>query len=818
MASLNDVLQGLINLDSKSITNIKNILESLGNGFIDIGTLSLSNNTLSLQNATILAKGLCKDVSLSTSFSGNKICFLEFKSDKSVAFKVLNTVDANFSYDLSQLKSSSIYFEVARQYNGKYEDIRLSNILTKDNSIIKTLNKLLKDIKDLDSSKIDASYVEQALANLSTYATKTELNNAINGLDATYVTHTEMTNAKYATKTELNNAINGCQKTSDNSLSTTNKTIVGAINELFQSANNGKELIASAIGTPLSSSDTFQAMSDDIESLLSQFKANMRNAGIEVSDSDKFQSLINKTLEILEILEGNRYLESYITYLIRQRLESAGVSYIQSLDTIDLVNAIVNSNISPNRIKDIASSDTMVMVVLDDANNSLYVWGYNAAGQLGLPTTSQSYTTPTLTATNVLSVAAGFNHSFYIDTIGSLYGVGLDNYGKLGGIGGRYSWTYITDNVKKVLCTENTSFILKKDGTLLGCGRNNCAMFGYPSSDIFEINKLVNIASNVIDMAITCNSSYIIKDDGSLWVSGKNSSGQLGVGDKVDREAFTKVNMPNGLKVLKVTASTNHAVVIAEDGYLYCCGDNSDGQLGLSVSECSTFTRYTGYDDIAYPVKDVVAYYNDSTSADSPSQTYVLDSRGHVFVAGYYRSNMGRSILDFSKASYKSNTSVITFTFDNISIPSGYDKYSFINSSPKRVYISAYKANSTTQIFLDKELPGYSPEIDGPAITEIDFAGNSKLKIVLKFYKSDYWDNVSSVSSWIEDLCLCCTNCSSFNYIGLDWGKYVCKVSLVGSSTHLYTSDGKVYSSGRNGYYELMTTDVCCFIERNDIP
>ena len=71
-------------------------------------------------------------------------------------------------------------------------------------------------------------------------------------------------------------------------------SLVGAINELFQSANNGKELIASAIGEPLSSNDTFSAMSSDINSLLNTFKTNMMNNGVTVESGDKFKSLIDK--------------------------------------------------------------------------------------------------------------------------------------------------------------------------------------------------------------------------------------------------------------------------------------------------------------------------------------------------------------------------------------------------------------------------------------------------------------------------------------------------------------------------------------------
>ena len=88
--------------------------------------------------------------------------------------------------------------------------------------------------------------------------------------------------------------ISGKQDKTDNELVTTDKTIVGAINELFQSANNGKQLIADAIGEPLSSEDTFSAMSTDINGLLSTFKTNMMNNGITVESSDKFKSLIDK--------------------------------------------------------------------------------------------------------------------------------------------------------------------------------------------------------------------------------------------------------------------------------------------------------------------------------------------------------------------------------------------------------------------------------------------------------------------------------------------------------------------------------------------
>ena len=89
-----------------------------------------------------------------------------------------------------------------------------------------------------------------------------------------------------------------------NELQTNSKNVIDAINELFQNANNGKELIADAIGEPVSSDDTFSAMSNDIHGLLSTFKTNMMKNGVTVNSGDKFKALIDKIATMVEDGEG----------------------------------------------------------------------------------------------------------------------------------------------------------------------------------------------------------------------------------------------------------------------------------------------------------------------------------------------------------------------------------------------------------------------------------------------------------------------------------------------------------------------------------
>ena len=88
---------------------------------------------------------------------------------------------------------------------------------------------------------------------------------------------------------------------------------VEAINELLANGGNkeeledlvseiadGKELIANAVGEPLTAEDSFDEMSNDINSLLSTFKTNMMNNGVTVESGDKFKQLIDKIATMVE--------------------------------------------------------------------------------------------------------------------------------------------------------------------------------------------------------------------------------------------------------------------------------------------------------------------------------------------------------------------------------------------------------------------------------------------------------------------------------------------------------------------------------------
>lgn len=258
MANLNDILNGLVNINSKMANNINNLLDSIGEGFLDIGELTVSNGTINIKDATILVNGSNITVDfLTAGFSGNKICFLEYRQDKSIRFKVMKVVDADFNYDLSQLSTTSKHFEVARQYNGVFEDRRISSMASKDNTIVGALSGALKaidyddeidleinmdilsrissvesdiqgleyDIQGLESKKADKTYVDDAVANADI-----DIEGIVKAVD---VGEVEGVENPYISKEELDEALEGFGGASENTVSIVKDNYITDANDVM---------------------------------------------------------------------------------------------------------------------------------------------------------------------------------------------------------------------------------------------------------------------------------------------------------------------------------------------------------------------------------------------------------------------------------------------------------------------------------------------------------------------------------------------------------------------------------------------------------
>ena len=71
------------------------------------------------------------------------------------------------------------------------------------------------------------------------------------------------------------------------------------------------------------------------------------------------------------------------------------------------------------------------------------------------------------------------------------------------------------------------------------------------------------------------DTSFVVKKDGSLWGTGSNNFGQLGLGDKNEVGSFTKIMED----VVSVSAAKYHTIALKRDGTLWGFGDGGDRRL-----------------------------------------------------------------------------------------------------------------------------------------------------------------------------------------------------------------------------------------------
>jgi alpha-tubulin suppressor-like RCC1 family protein len=270
------------------------------------------------------------------------------------------------------------------------------------------------------------------------------------------------------------------------------------------------------------------------------------------------------------------------------------------------------------------------------------VWscGYNDKGQLGLGDTTnrKTFTRVTTNISDVKQIVCGRYHTFILKNDGSIWSCGYNDYGQLGlgttDANAHSTFTKITTNisndVKQIACGYNYTFILKNNGSIWACGYNNYGQLGLGTSGSSAYkNIFTQVTTNVNNVKeIICGDYYtfILKNDGTVWSCGRNSYGQLGLGDDINHSTFTQATT-NISNVKQVICGQNHTFILKNDGSVWACGGNSQGQLGLGASDAdvhSTFTKVTT--NISNDVKQVVC---------GDSCTFMLKNNDTIWACGY---------------------------------------------------------------------------------------------------------------------------------------------------------------------------------------
>lgn len=234
------------------------------------------------------------------------------------------------------------------------------------------------------------------------------------------------------------------------------------------------------------------------------------------------------------------------------------------------------------------SSSSFTMTIKSDG--TLWTWGKNAAGQLGLGDQIQrSSPTQVGLLTDWSSANCGYEFTMVIKADGTLWGWGKNSNYKLGlGVTTNYSspvqigvattWNQVDAG------SYNHTVGTQLDGTLWSWGGNEYGCLGLGGGGERTSPTQIGALTNWSEVVSGLHNALAIKTDNTLWTWGKNDYGQLGLGDQTPRNSPVQVGGLSNWS--QVSGGAFHTVAVKTDGTLWSWGRNDiGGQLGLGDTD-----------------------------------------------------------------------------------------------------------------------------------------------------------------------------------------------------------------------------------------
>ena len=234
-------------------------------------------------------------------------------------------------------------------------------------------------------------------------------------------------------------------------------------------------------------------------------------------------------------------------------------------------------------VQSIAAKGFFSLVLKTDA--SLWLCGRSLSGESDDSAVTDRGT-PKLLMNGVQSMAAGIAHFMILKTDGSLWTCGSNSFGQLGDTtgaaqeyGSRQIPLQVMTGVQSIAAGDYHSLMVKTDGTLWGCGNNSYGQLGLGDLVFSTIQiEPIQLMSDVQSVSAGAYHTMILKKDGTLWACGRNDNGELGIGN------FTNQRQP--VKVMQSTASGYyHTLILKKDGTVWACGNGTYGQLGFGPND-----------------------------------------------------------------------------------------------------------------------------------------------------------------------------------------------------------------------------------------
>lgn len=220
---------------------------------------------------------------------------------------------------------------------------------------------------------------------------------------------------------------------------------------------------------------------------------------------------------------------------------------------------------------------------------NLFCWGRKTTGELGAPT-GQWKTSPVQIGAGRawITVASGRAHTCAIDEGGELWcwGSNVDHQVGVVSVSSNDEPQNVMPGVvwNSVSTGDAHTCAVRTEGALLCWGNNAYGQLGSTEIKSSDVPRRVGDEVQWAAIAAGANHNCALKTDTSLWCWGRNSYGQLGVGtEEWTRGVPTRVG--NELGWADVALGQQHSCATRVDGRLRCWGANLEGQLPVQGTD-----------------------------------------------------------------------------------------------------------------------------------------------------------------------------------------------------------------------------------------
>ncbi|GAA0434071.1 hypothetical protein Acor_08400 [Acrocarpospora corrugata] len=222
------------------------------------------------------------------------------------------------------------------------------------------------------------------------------------------------------------------------------------------------------------------------------------------------------------------------------------------------------------------------------ADGTVWAWGFNTSGQLGDGGVVNRSNTPVRVVglTNVVAVYAGGAFSMAKRSDGSVWAWGSNVAGQLGIGGGpnRFAPVQVPalTGVLKISLGGRHGLALLGNGHLSSWGDNANGQLGTGNTVPRATPGAVVSLVGVVDLAAGDTHSLAATNTGQVRAWGRNDRGQLGNGTTTP--ATVPALVPGLTGVGSVATGWSYSLALSGTGQVWAWGDNDRGQLGIGSS------------------------------------------------------------------------------------------------------------------------------------------------------------------------------------------------------------------------------------------